>query len=105
MKNLVFESLDELFEAKQADEKEDKPKARNVHSEKAKTEKTKAIKLKDQSKAEKAKQAIAALKSELAKAKKPGAYKTLSQKKAKVEEIEQKIKSWEKKLSECSTKK
>lgn len=101
MKNLVFESLDELFENKKAKEakKEDVSKTTNVSKEKEKTEKTKPIKI-NQEKNEKIKQAIKALEAELAKAKKPGAMKqTPSQKKAKIEEIQKKIDAWKKKLN------
>ena len=99
MKNLVFESLDELFEAKKADQEEDKPKPENIAKAKAKIEKSKPTKLKKQPVDEKAKQAIAGLKTELAKAKKPGAFKmTVTQKNAKIKELETKIAAWEKKL-------
>jgi len=84
MEKLVVESLDELFENKR--EKVNK----NL-------EKSKPTKV-DQDKKEKAKQAIDALKKELAKAKKPGAFKSTSEKNAKIKEIETKIAAWEKKL-------
>ena len=98
MKNLVFESLDELFENKKAQQKkEDKTKLANISTSKAKLEKSKELKF-EQNKIEKAKQAINALKKELTKAKKPGAFKTLTAKNAKIKELENKIKAWEKKL-------
>lgn len=81
MEKLVFESLDELFESK----KEEKSKAQKVK----------------QTKCEKAEQAIEALKKQLALAKKPGAFKTTTDKRAKVKELEDKIKVWEKKMKEA----
>jgi len=84
MKKLVSESLTEF---------------RQINEEKVKAKrKTKAgtkVTL-DQSKNEKANQAIAALKKQLADAKKPGGMKlTGIQKNAKIKEIEDKIKAWE----------
>ena len=97
MKKLVVESLDEfIFEAKKAEEKEDKAKPENIGNVKAKMEKTKATKLKEKPE-DKATQAIKALKEEIAKAKKPGSFKTVSQKNAKIAELEAKVKAWEKK--------
>jgi Na+-transporting methylmalonyl-CoA/oxaloacetate decarboxylase gamma subunit len=97
MKKLVFESLNELFEAKKA-ETEDKVKTADVKSEHAKTEKSKAVKP-TETKNEKAKQAIAALEAEKKKAQKPGNMKqTPSQKKANIEAIQKKIDAWRKKL-------
>lgn len=103
MKNLVFESLDELFESKKAEvkekpKKEDKPKPTNPAKEKAKAEKKKPIKV-DQGKKEKYEQAIKALEAELTKAKKPGAFKTTAQKNAKIDELQEKIKAWKEKLA------
>jgi hypothetical protein len=102
MANLVFESLDELFEAKKAVKeekpaKEDKPKGVNMPAAKAKIEKEKPKKVK-QGTEEKANQAIAGLKAELVKAKKPGAFKTTAQKNAKIKELGEKIAAWEKKI-------
>lgn len=99
MRKLVFESLNELFEAKKATaEKEDKPKTENVDKVKAKSEKSKATKIK-QDKNEKAKQAISALEAEKKKAQKPGSMKqTPSQKKAAIEAIQKKINAWKKKM-------
>ena len=100
MKKLVFESLDELFESKKAKaepKKEDKPKPASIDKTKAKAEKSKPTKV-AQDKKEKAKQAIAALKKLVQDAKKPGAFKLASQKNAKIKELEEKIKAWEKKL-------
>jgi hypothetical protein len=101
MKKLVFESLDQLFEAKACEAAaDDKPKPENVHKAKAKIEKTKATKLKSQPKDDKIKQAIAALEAEKKKAQKPGAMKqTVGQKKAKIAEIQKKIDAWKKKLA------
>ena len=104
MKNLVFESLDELFESKKKvaekrEKKEDKPKPTNPAKEKAKAEKKKPIKV-DQGKKEKYEQAIKALEAELAKAKKPGAFKTTAQKNAKIGEIQEKITAWKAKLAD-----
>jgi len=103
MKNLVFESLDELFESKKAEakekpKKEDKPKPTNAAKEKAKAEKKKPVKV-DQGKKEKYEQAIKGLEAELAKAKKPGAFKLVSDKKMKIQELQDKIKAWKKKLA------
>jgi len=98
MKKLVFESLNELFEAKKAAETEDAPKAENIGKVKDKTEKSKAVKP-TETKNEKAKQAIAALEAEKKKAQKPGNMKqTPSQKKANIEAIQKKIDAWRKKL-------
>ena len=106
MKNLVFESLDELFESKKAEAeakekkaKDDKAKPANIHKEKAKAEKKKATKLKMQPKKEKYEQAIKGLETELAKAKKPGAFKLVSDKKMKVKELQDKINAWKEKLA------
>lgn len=104
MKNLVFESLDELFESKKKvaekrEKKEDKPKPTNPAKEKAKAEKKKPVKV-DQGKKEKYEQAIKALEAELAKAKKPGAFKTTAQKNAKIGEIREKITAWKAKLAD-----
>lgn len=98
MKKLVFESLNELFEAKKAAEADDKVKLADVKSEHAKAEKTKAVKPAE-TKNEKAKQAIAALEVEKKKAQKPGNMKqTQSQKKANIDAIQKKIDAWKKKL-------
>ena len=51
-----------------------------------------------QSSDEKAKQAIASLKKELAAVKKPGGAKTMIEKKAKIKELEDKIAKWEAKM-------
>jgi len=98
MKKLVFESLDELYESKVKDsKKEDKPKSADISKTKEKAEKSKPTKL-NQDKKTKAKQAIDALKKEIINAKKPGAFKTTAQKNAKLKELVDKIKAWEKKL-------
>jgi len=89
---LVFESLEELFEAKK--------KMANVKDTHKKYEKTKAQKMKDQSKKEKAEQAIKGLEDQLAKAKKPGAFKTTAEKNAKIKELQEKIDTWKNKLKE-----
>jgi hypothetical protein len=102
MKKLVFESLDELFESKA--KKEDKPQEINVKKEKEKIESKKPEKV-NQSKDEKATQAIDALKKQVEKAKKPGAFKTTLEKNAKIKEITDKIKVWEKKLKDYKAKK
>jgi hypothetical protein len=92
MRKLVFESLDELFENK----KEDKSSMANVSKEKEKMEKSKASKVSQDKKA-KAQQAIDALKKQIAAAKKPGAFKSTVEKNAKIKELEDKVKVWEKK--------
>ena len=91
MRKLVFESLNQLFEAK-----DDKAKAENIGKVKAKMEKSKAKK-QPETKESKADQAIAALKDQITKAKKPGAFKTTKEKTVKIAELEAKIKAWEKK--------
>lgn len=89
MKKLVFESLDQLFEAK---------KLADIKSTHAKVEKTKAKK-ENQSAVEKAEQAIKALEAQKKLAQKPGARKqTVAQKKADIEAIQKKIDAWKKKL-------
>lgn len=98
MKKLVFESLNELFEAKKV-EGEDKVKLADTAAVKAKAEKTKATKIKQDAN-EKAKQAIAALEVEKKKAQKPGYMKqTPSQKKAAIDAIQKKIDAWKKKIA------
>lgn len=99
MKKLVFDSLNELFENKKNKETEkvDNPKPRNSAKEKAKIEKTKAVKI-TQNKKEKAMQAIAALKKEIQEVKKPGTFKLASDKNVKIKELNDKIKTWEDKL-------
>jgi hypothetical protein len=100
MKKLVFESLNELLEAKKEVEKEDKPSMRNVAAEKAKLEKTKATKIKMEKK-EKILQAIKALEEQKKKAQKPGSMRqTPSQKKANIDAIQKKIDAWKAKLKE-----
>ena len=100
MKKLVFETLDEmlfekeLFESKAKDN--EKPKPVDVKAEHAKSEKSKVTKPAE-TKESKAEQAIAALKDQIAKAKKPGAFKTTKEKTAKIAELEAKVKAWEKK--------
>ena len=112
MKKLVVESLEELFESKKAEaaveekvKKEDKPKPENIKKVHAKVEKTKATKLKKEPKEDKYNQAIKALKDDLAKAKKPGAFKTTLLKNAKIKELQGKIDAWEKKLKDFKAKK
>ena len=90
MKNLVFESLDELFENKKA-------KPESIEKTHNKYEKGKTIKI-SQDKKEKGKQAIGGLKKELAKAKKPGAFKSTAEKNVKIKELQDKIKAWENKI-------
>lgn len=98
MKNLVFESLDELMESKKAEETK-KVKLANVKDTHAKVEKT-AAKKEEQTKEVKIKQAIAALELQKKNAQKPGAKKqTVMQKKADIEAIQKKIDAWKKKLS------
>jgi hypothetical protein len=79
MEKIVAESLNE-FKSVNEERKHGKPKKV------------------DQTKNEKYKEAITGLKTELAKAKKPGSYRTLIQKKAKIKEIEEKIAKYEVKL-------
>jgi hypothetical protein len=88
---LVAESLDQLFEEK------DKEMA-NVSKTKEKYEKSDAHKS-DEDKKSKAAQAIKGLEDQLAKAKKPGAFKTTTEKNTKVKELEDKIAAWKKKLA------
>lgn len=86
MKNLVFESLDELLEAK---------KAKSAKEEIEKSEPKKVA----QSKKDKIDQAIKALEKQLKDVKAPGKMKETSiHKKAKIAEIEKKIEDWKKKL-------
>ena len=54
----------------------------------------------EESKEAKAKQAITALEKQLKDAKKPGAFNTTAEKKAKIKELEEKIAKWKSKLSE-----
>jgi hypothetical protein len=83
MAKLVCESI-ELFEAKQSNEKK-------LNRKLAKEGGDKVV----QSKGDKAAEAIAALKKQIADVKKPGGAKTTIEKRKKVEELEAKIKAWE----------
>lgn len=97
----VKESLNEdtgITRTEEKPKKEDKPKPTNAAKEKAKAEKKKPVKV-DQGKKEKYEQAIKGLEAELAKAKKPGAFKLVSDKKMKIQELQDKIKAWKKKLA------
>lgn len=87
MKKLVFESLDELFEAKD-------PEAAKVQK---KLEQPKATKA-EQTKREKIEQAIKGLEAELKQAKKPGQFKSTMDKNAKIKLLQDKIAAWKKKL-------
>jgi len=88
MKNLVFESLDELLESK---------KLVDVKATHEKIEKSSAEKQRETKKL-KVERAVETLKNEIIKAKKPGAFKTTLQKNAKIKELEEKIKVWKRKL-------
>lgn len=102
MEKLVFESLDELFEAKKIAEekKRRKPKPTNIKATHAKIEKEKAKKV-QQDKKDSIKEKIAALETQKKEARKPGPMKqTKAQKDAKIAEIQKKIDTWNKKLKE-----
>ena len=96
MKKFVVESLDEMFEAKDA---------KSIHSN---IEQTKPKKI-SQDKQTKIKQAIDALETEKKRAQKPGGMKqTLIQKKSDIAAIQKKIDAWKAKLAdlkECANKK
>ena len=81
--NLVHESLDQLFEEK------------NKKVELTKKLKTQGGTTVKHSKTSKADEAIAGLRKQLEKAKKPGAYRTTVEKRAAIADLEKKIKSWE----------
>ena len=81
--NLVHESLDQLFEEK------------NKKVELVKKLKTQGGTTVKHSKTSKADEAIAGLRKQLEKAKKPGAYRTTVEKRAAIADLEKKIKSWE----------
>ena len=87
---LVAESLDQLYEDK-------KKEMANVNKTKENFEKSGAKKLAGDKK-DKINQAIKALVSQLVKVKKSNDFKTVTQKNAKIKELEDKITVWKKKL-------
>ena len=85
MANLVAESIKEALKSKKLNE------AAKLDKKLKKEGGDKVV----QSKGEKAAEAIAALKKQIADVKKPGGAKTTIEKRKKVEELEAKIKAWE----------
>jgi len=116
MKNLVFESIDELLESKRltnakakaaedAEKEKEKEKGKetklaDVKDEHAKVEKTKAVKQKE-SGDDRAKNAIKSLEKQITDARKPGAFETTIEKKVKIKELEAKVEAWKKKMGEA----
>jgi len=99
MKKLVTERLQEFLALNEE-------KYKKVRKQKATAKQpAKTTAVMDQSAVEKANQAIKALKTQLADAKKAGGMKDTSvQKKAKIKEIEDKIAKWEEKKKKAQAK-